>query len=310
MEVLTLLLAGCSLAVMQQHRIEHAYARAGLTEHTATIGTETMHWWSGGHGPPLLLVHGFGGDAMFGWAGQLPLAREHTLIVPDLVWFGKSRSTAADYGLALQLRGVLGVLDAEHVDRVDVAGISYGGFVAAALDSLHPERVDRLVIVDSPGREFSPADEEALLARFHATKPEDVFVPTGPDGVRVLMKLAYVHPRPTPGFLMADVYRHLFVDAADEKRRLLDALTADRATLTSEWDVRAPTLVVWGAEDPMFPLALGQALAADIAGARFVALPGTAHAPNLEDARGFNGVVADFLTQERPASSLNEAGRR
>jgi pimeloyl-ACP methyl ester carboxylesterase len=293
--MLTLWLAGCSLAVVQQHRIEHAYARAGLVPHTATIGQETMHWWSGGHGPPLLLVHGFGGDGMFCWVGQLPLARDHTLIVPDLVWFGKSTSTSTDYGLDLQLRGIQAVLDAEHVDKASVVGVSYGGFVVAALDSLHPERVDKLVIVDSPGREFSSADEDALLARFHATSPEDLFVPTGPDGVRVLIDLAYVHPPPTPGFLMSDVYRHLFVDATDEKRQLLRALAADREQLTAEWNISAPTLVIWGAEDPVFPVALGQKLAAGIDGARFVVLPGTAHAPNLEDASGFDAAVEAFL---------------
>jgi pimeloyl-ACP methyl ester carboxylesterase len=293
--MLVLALSGCSLALLEQHHLEHQFRRAGLVEHQATVGGADMHWWAGGEGPPLLLIHGFGGDAVFGWHGQLGLAEHHTLIVPDLAWFGRSRGPADDFSVAMQERAIVGVLDAEKADRADVIGISYGGFVAGALASLAPDRVGKLVIVDSPGPAFAPADVDALLGRFGASKAEDIFVPTSPAGVRTLIELAYVDPPGTPKLLLRDLYTNLFTDSADEKRHLLSTLQADRDVMTAAWNVRQPTLVVWGEEDPVFPLAIGRSLAAGIPGAAFASIPRTAHAPNVEDPRAFDAIVGGFL---------------
>jgi pimeloyl-ACP methyl ester carboxylesterase len=293
-----LALTGCSLHHVQEARLEHRFERAGLQEHVAQVGSTTLHYWMGGEGEPLLLLHGFGGDAVWGWHPQLALARHHTLIVPDLVWFGASRSASEDFSLALNVDAVVRLLDHEGFTApVDVTGISYGGLVAFQLAASHPDRVGRLVLVDSPGAVWTREDQTAMLARFDIGRAADLVVPEGPGGVRRLVELAYYDPPATPRFLLRDIYRHMFLSSVDEKRALLSALEEDPEALTSvPWTIPQPTLLVWGAEDPLFPVGVATRLAAAIGPQASVAvIPETAHAPNLEESEAFNEIVEAFL---------------
>ncbi len=291
---LALLLSGCSLATFQSKRLDRAYGRAGLEQRDVQVGDTNVRYWVGGEGEPLVLLHGFGGDAKWSWMNQLALAKNHRLVVPDMVWFGGSHSTRDDFGLELQLDAVRGVMAYEGIERADVAGISYGGFVAFYLAFLHPEQVDRLVIVDSPGPVFTPSDLEESLARFGAGDAADIVIPRDYTGVRTLLELAYEKPPMTPPFLLKDVYQTMFTQQVDEKRKLLAELqTVQPPEL---WEIRSQTLVIWGENDALFPVDVGRRLTTAIGPhARFVSLPKTRHAPNIEKWKAFNREVEGFL---------------
>jgi pimeloyl-ACP methyl ester carboxylesterase len=290
--------SGCSLVMMQQRSLEQGFERVGLTQHVEQLGPATVRWWSGGEGPPLVLIHGFGGDATWGWAAQTPLARGRKLIVPDLVWFGGSHAEpTGEATLALQVATLQRLLAREGVQQADLVGISYGGYVATAFVSANPERVRRLVIVDSPGIAYSDADFEAFLASVGATNAEEVFVPTEPSGVQRLIDLATFKEQKLPAFLLRDSFKHMFSQWSSQRRDLLADLRQSRDHLRETWSIPVPTLVIWGAEDRVFPLAQGEALAAAIPGARLVVIPRTAHAPPAEAPSAFNDAVDAFLKE-------------
>src|SRR5580693_3668155 len=91
-------LTGCNVVAWQQARIEGGMRDAGLEAQTVRLGADTVHYWAGGHGPTVVLVHGFGGSASFLWYPQADdLAKDHRVIVPDLLWFGDSRSDQRDF---------------------------------------------------------------------------------------------------------------------------------------------------------------------------------------------------------------------
>lgn len=297
--VLVLGSSGCSVARMGDRTLHRRAARSGLEAREVHSESIDLYYHVGGNAEasvrPLLIVHGFGGDALSTWSAQLrPFARDRVVLLPDLLWFGRSIGHGAP-SLDAQVDAMLALLDQEGLEQVDVMGVSYGGFVSLALLARAPERVGRVVVVDSPGPAFTDADVDAMLARFGAEEPADIFVPDGPEGVRTLIELSFVSPPPLPRFVLADLYRQHFTMNHDAWRALLDDLPRQRERMGELLGSRtAPALVVWGEHDPVFPLDSGRRLA-ELLDAELVVIDDTAHGPSAEAPAAFNGAVLGWL---------------
>lgn len=119
----------------------------------------TLHVRVGGHGPAVLLLHGYGesGDM---WA---PLAEalkdDHTVIVPDLRGMGLSSHPAEGFDKMTQGRDMQALLATIGVERFDVVAHDIGNMVAFALATQQPDRIGRLVMIDAPVPGVGPWDE-------------------------------------------------------------------------------------------------------------------------------------------------------
>ena len=115
----------------------------------ATNGT-TIHVRSGGTGPAVVLLHGYGetGDMWVPLAAEL--ARDHTVVVPDLRGMGLSSKPAGGFDKKTQAADVAGVMDALGVQQADVVAHDIGNMVAFQVAAQYPARVRRLVLIDAP----------------------------------------------------------------------------------------------------------------------------------------------------------------
>lgn len=144
------------------------------TEDNATNGT-TIHVRVGGKGPAVLLLHGYGetGDM---WAPMaVDLARDHTVVVPDLRGLGLSAKPAGGFDKKTQGNDVAGTLDQMHIDRVDVVAHDIGNMVAYAFAAQYPDRVRKLVVIDAPLPGVGPWEEvlkNPLLWHFRFGGPD------------------------------------------------------------------------------------------------------------------------------------------
>jgi pimeloyl-ACP methyl ester carboxylesterase len=295
---------GCDVVAWKRDGLARQLEGAGLTPRVLHRGEDqVLTWAGGGPGRPVVLIHGFGASALWQWTPQaLALAREHRVIMPDLLWFGGSRSTRPDYSLDHQVAAVVAVLDDLGVGEADVVGISYGGFVAHELACAHPERVRRLVLVDCPGRVFSDDDYEALLERFDTDDFSRVLLPVDDAGVRTLLELAYEDPPWTPDWALRQSREGLYSNNRAELASLLHQLLAEREAIASRTTrVRSPVLLVWGEHDPVFPLPIGERLSRDL-GAPLEVIAAARHFPNAEHPEAFNRIVLDFLDGPQPAA--------
>lgn len=289
-----LLLSGCSVAAFGGKVLAGRAERWGYTSATVELGDATVHRWRDGGGSPVLLLHGFGGDGLGTWIEQLrPFGERHDVLVPDLLWFGRSRGGGPP-SIESQARAMLALLDHEGVARADVVGVSYGGWVALELLRLAPDRVGRVVLVDSPGGEFTEDDERALYRRFGVASAEELMLPDTPEDVQRLLDLTWYDDPDYPRWLLQDLLVNVFSANREEQRALLADLPTRRDAAASVALDGHEVLVVWGEHDPVFPLEVGRRLAAR-AGADLVVVPEADHGPLVERPEVFNPAVLGFL---------------
>jgi pimeloyl-ACP methyl ester carboxylesterase len=144
------------------------------TQTIATNGAK-IYVRVGGHGPAVVMLHGYGetGDMWEPLAAKL--VADHTVIVPDLRGMGLSDHPATGYDKKNQGRDVSGVLDALNVGKVDVVAHDIGNMVAYAFAAEEPDRVTKLVLMDAPLPGVGPWDEilkNPLLWHFRFGGPD------------------------------------------------------------------------------------------------------------------------------------------
>jgi pimeloyl-ACP methyl ester carboxylesterase len=153
---------------------EFIYPKGFRTQNIAANGT-TLHVRVGGQGPAVVLLHGYGetGDMWAPLASQL--ARDRTVIAPDLRGMGLSARAEKGFDKKNQAEDIAGVMDALNVRTADVVAHDIGNMVAFAFAAQHPDRVTRLVMMDAPVPGVGPWDEilkHPLLWHFRFGGPD------------------------------------------------------------------------------------------------------------------------------------------
>ena len=148
---------------------------AGFKTHRIATNGTPLHVRVGGRGPAVVLLHGYGetGDM---WAPMAAdLARDHTVIVPDLRGLGLSAKPPGGYDKKTQAGDISGVLDALKIERADLVAHDIGNMVGYAFAVRNPQRVTRLVLIDAPIPGIGPWEEilkNPLLWHFRFGGPD------------------------------------------------------------------------------------------------------------------------------------------
>jgi pimeloyl-ACP methyl ester carboxylesterase len=138
------------------------FAFPGFAVREIAVNGATIHTRSGGSGPAVVLLHGYGetGDM---WAPlAVDLARDRTVIVPDLRGLGLSSKPAGGFDKKNQAVDVDSLLTALNVKQVDVVAHDIGNMVAYAYAATYPDKVERLVVMDAPIPGIEPWSEILL----------------------------------------------------------------------------------------------------------------------------------------------------
>ena len=264
-----------------------------------------------GEGPPIVLIHGMLNSSSHWKAVAQDLARDHTVIAPDLIGHGDSAAPRGDYSLGAHAASIRDLLAAIGVDRATIVGHSLGGGVAMQFFYQFPQRVERLVLISSGGlgHEVSPLLRTAAL-----------------PGMSLLLSLT-IHPRLVGAMWDAGgrlrgrgVGAGVHLQAIARALRPLENAGARQAflhTLRSVIDVHGqrvaatdrlglldsmPTLIVWGERDHTIPIEHGRRAHEAIPHSVFRTLPDAAHFPHLEDPGGLARALREFVAGTQPGS--------
>jgi pimeloyl-ACP methyl ester carboxylesterase len=260
------------------------------------VGALAVHGVTLGHGPHLLLLHGFV-QASWCWRDVLePLARDHTvhaICVPGFGWSDKPRGVS--YRLVDQAARVARWLDAMAIEVVDVVGCSLGGALALQLALDSPARVGRLVLVNPAGAGRYPMSMLAALQ--HERLAPLLRLPGVPLGLRTGLRTAAYAELPIDAHYMAHFLAPLRTDGAGEAAlRVARTFNADLRALDARLDaVAAPTLVLRGGRDRVVPESIVRRVAQRVPQARWLRYDAAAHCPMEEMPGRFVDDVRDFL---------------
>lgn len=138
-------------------------------------GDATIHVRTAGAGPAVLLLHGYGETGDMWVPMAIDLAKDHTVVVPDLRGLGLSSKPATGYDKKSQAVDMARVLDALKIARADVVAHDIGNMVAFALAAQYPDRVTKLAVIDAPIPGIGPWEEvlkNPLLWHFRFGGPD------------------------------------------------------------------------------------------------------------------------------------------
>jgi pimeloyl-ACP methyl ester carboxylesterase len=257
-----------------------------------------------GVGPVVVLVHGLSGNWQ-NWLEVIPalVGAGHRVIALDLPGFGHSEMPAEPISIPGYARTIDAVVDALGVaGPAAFVGSSMGGFITAEMAISHPDRVERLVLVSAAALWNEQARARPLVV---ASKVSRFYAPLLVSGWELLARLPRLRNEAlrsaglrNTGLISAPLAYELLSGAG--KPGFIDALQAlyDYRIRDRLPEIACPTLVVWGANDPMVPLRHAFEYEDLIPDARAVVFPRTGHAPMLEQPERFNAALLGFLHED------------
>lgn len=259
---------------------------------TIQAGPNRLYFRELGAGRPVILLHGLGGDTTRWDQSMVPLAAAgYRAIALDMLGFGLSEKPSGPYRVARLAQSLSAFLDALDLKDVVVVGNSLGGWTAAELALADPSRIAGLALVDA-GYGYAAGTNPATLS--------SRALPASREDLGHLLQLVFAdHAR----FASPDAVERAWVAAqAATNRHVIESLIASINRGEDVLDgrlgaLRVPTLVLSGRDDLLTPLALSERMAAEIPGARLVAIDRCGHLPQVECPEPFNTALIAFLRE-------------
>ncbi len=266
------------------HLFELAAIRlAGMSRRSVRVGGLRIEYLAGGHGPPLVLIHGIGGKAEDYGLLFHALTREHRVYALDLLGYGGSDTPDVDYSIAMHADIVRGFVDAMHLEQAGFMAVSMGGWIALKFAAANPGRVRRLVLVSSGG-----------LA-FETTLTEATFSPVDLESLRRSLALQSDLAARLPKFVLRDLLR-LGRQRRWINERAMRSMLSGADIVDRELDrVRMPVLLVWGTADRLIPFPIALRMRQQLPQAELVTIHGGSHLAIIERRREALPPILRFL---------------
>jgi 3-oxoadipate enol-lactonase len=253
------------------------------------IGELRTHYMLTGDKETVLVFSNSLGTDFSMWDLQIPeLEQRFRILRYDTRGHGQSSVTPGDYTIEQLGRDVLGLLDSLGLDRVHFCGLSMGGVIGIWLGIHTPNRLHRLVLCNTAAR---IGKKEMWNARIATVRK---------DGMKSVAA-AVVERWFTPEFRASSAAtvaraQKMLESSPPEGYAACCAAIRDIDQSEAIARIKTPTLVIYGASDPVTPGSDAQFLAARIRGAEKVEIA-AAHLSNIEQAQAFSETVSDFLSR-------------
>ena len=268
-----------------------AWAQAPASKQVDVFG-QKIHYLEAGSGPNVILLHGLGADATNWAANTSLLAKSFHVYVPDQIGFGESDKPLINYRVATLVDFLDGFCKKLGIAKASIVGNSLGGWTAMAFTLTHPDKVEKMVLVDAAGYSFDRLGQpKPTREMLEALNPSTVAASKAVLGI-ILANKAMA----TDGLAEQLFTGHLKHNDGYTIDRFIDSILRGEDVVDGRLGaIKAPTLVVWGREDALTPLAGGKLMATEIAGAESVILDHCGHVPQLECAGAFNTALLKSL---------------
>jgi len=269
-----------------------------------TQETVKIYYEEKGEGEPILLIHGFGAST-YSWRHLISkLSSTYKVIAIDLKGFGKSEKPLDErYSIHDQARIVVDFIEKKDLKNLTIIGHSYGGGVTLAttlrMQEMFPNRLKRIVLIDSIAYDqklplFVNILRAPLLGQLGTTVlPPEV-------QTRSILKLAYFDDDKILDEAVS-VYAEP-LRKADGRYALLKTaeqiIPENIKSFSKRYkSILLPSLLIWGREDEIVPISIGERLSQAIPNSRFRVLENCGHIPHEEMPEETIRIIMEFLTR-------------
>jgi pimeloyl-ACP methyl ester carboxylesterase len=279
---------------------DYHYHRRDMGEQPVT--KTALHYETHGAGDPVLCLHGLGAS-LYSWRNLIePISKTHQLFLVDLKGYGQSpKPRDGRYSVQDQADLIYKLIQEQDLKNLTIIGTSYGGavslMVATMLCEHDPNRLSKLILIDSAGYDESLPWHLKLLKTPVVGWLSIHLMPRKSSTRRILRYVyfdrqlitkeqiaAYSQPIKSTGA------RHALLATCRQ------AIPENIDELTPKYkDICVPTLILWGKEDKVIPLKIGQMLAEAIPDSKLVVLPEIGHAPHEEAPQKTVPLILEFL---------------
>src|SRR5215471_13201700 len=262
---------------------------SNATERDAKVYGQKIHYLEAGSGPAVILLHGLGGD-LSNWASTIgPLSEKYHVIVPDQIGFGRSDKPLINYRVGTLIDFLDGLYKELKINKASLVGNSLGGWTAAAFALAHPEKVERLVLVDAAGFALEKGFDPYTLNGLN---------PSTREGMAQVLSLIMYNKQmfSNPAVIDAAFARKIAAGDGYTIQRFVDSIIHSEDVLDNRLSsIKQPTLIVWGKQDGLTQLELGERFNKEIAGSEMLIIDKCGHVPQMEKASEFNTALLRFL---------------
>lgn len=254
---------------------------------TTTVATPSgaLAYLKTGSGPALVIVHGIGGHKEDWVTVMDAFAPSRTVYAVDMLGFGGSAKSAPTITVPDQAAAILALLDAEKIEKADLIGNSVGGWVTATFAAAHPDRVGKLVLADAAG----------FKAMFEGPSPVNFYPDTVADMQKLLQTVRYLPEAQTPAFAETAFANLKTSGDGEAAQRVFAGMFASPKLEEVMPEIKAPTLVLWGMNDKLFPPDLAPYITSLTPGAQSVLVESAGHFPQLDNPGSFIAAARSFL---------------
>lgn len=272
------------------------------------VGPGAMHVERFGHGgTAVILIHGFP-TSSFLWRNIAPAITDagHTAYAVDLFGHGESdRPYDADYGIASQAEYLDAAMTALRVARGILVGVDIGGDVALRLAATRPERVEKLVLINTPAFDELPAKDITQIQRntakfaFRTTRGILGAAPL----VEAVLKASVADPEKHMPTKLVARYLAPFVgkDGTNHLLTLASSISEEDMEDVELRNIHVPALILWGEEDGFVDSKIGEKLTNALPDGRLVKMPGVARLLPEENPEHLCEMLLDFMKRRAVA---------
>lgn len=240
--------------------------------------------------PKVILLHGLGGSTA-NWVLNAPaIAQNYHVFALDQVGFGRSDKPALKYRVGTFVDFLDKFMAEIKVERASLVGNSMGGWVAGLMAIKYPNRVEKLVLADAAGIVPVNYSEAQIYQLNNSTREE----------IRANMKLIFANPALQTNEALVDQFLTARVTSGDggTTNSLIESIKRREDLLNDRLgDIKKPTLIIWGKQDGLLPVADAYVFNKGIAGSELLILDQCGHVPQFEKAADFNKAVLAFLAK-------------
>lgn len=241
--------------------------------------------------PTVIFLHGLGGSVANWQTNTAAFAQNYHVIAIDQVGFGKSDKPNLKYRVGTFVDFLDKFMAELKIEKASLVGNSMGGWVAAIMAIKYPNRVEKIVLADAAGIVPANFATEQVYQLNNSTR----------DEIRSNMKLIFANPLLQNNEALVDTFMTARVTAGDGGtiNSIIESIKRKEDFLNDRLgEIKKPTLIIWGKQDGLLPIADATTFNKGIVGSELVLFDQCGHVPQFEKAADFNKAVFDFLSKK------------